>query len=55
MLFKNVGNEVFHLEDLDDVETARQLQEVVGISVEDAIVLCEKTARQAEEASWYEE
>ena len=55
MLFKTVGNIVFDAEDLDDVETGRKVHEVVGISVEDAIVLSKKTTRQAEEASWYDE
>ena len=55
MLFKKVGNMVFDAEDLDDVETGRKVQEVVGISVADAILLCKKTTRQAEGASWYDE
>ena len=55
MVFKNVGNAVFSAEDLPDKETGRKVQKLVGISVEDVIALCKKTARQAEEASWYDE
>eukprot|EP00794_Sanderia_malayensis_P000921 gene921-228_t len=54
-IFKNIGNAVFDAEDMPDVETGKKVQKLVGISVEDASVLCRNTVNQSEEASWYDE
>eukprot|EP00794_Sanderia_malayensis_P020962 gene20962-23017_t len=54
-IFKNIGNAVFDAEDMPDVETGQKVQKLVGISVEDANVLCRNTVKQSEEASWYDE